>query len=239
MALKGVSILGLLLLTLSCSGAQSETRTSTTDRQPEGATSKNDGVTSDENSNVAKSTDVVPISGMNFTKVLVFASCVKDASNSCKKVRLGANITVGSASAVRFAAATVAALGIKESSWKFQDLPSGVTCQSDADGFVYNPLCTSSTSLNTQRIKATLTLKSSDGTSVKGDSPDAAPSHDNIIYGNFMKLSAASGFSPSGTRSLHGEVVCLTITELLMRKQKPTMALFACASFASSTRSLA
>ena len=194
----------LLVLALSCSGQNSGFRSPTADH-PSNDTKGDDGTGKDGNpsgsghENIAKAADVIPITGINFTEVVVYAACVSDAQNSCNSVRLGANIKVNSESPIRFAADTVAALGIKKSSWKFSDLPSGVSCQSDVDGFAYNPLCKASSSLATARIKATLTLTATDGSSAKGDSPNAAPSNDGVIVGNFMKLSASSGFAPSGT----------------------------------------
>ena len=197
------SIYILLALALSCSGQNTGLRSPTADR-PSADNKGDDGTGKDGNpsggghENIAKAADVIPITGINLTQVLIYAACVSDAQNSCKSVRLGANIKVNSESPIRFAADTVAALGIKSSSWKFSDLPSGVTCQFDVNGYAYNPLCTASSSLATARIRATLSLTAADGTTAKGDLLDAAPSHDGSFVGNFMKLSASSGFAPSG-----------------------------------------
>ena len=198
------SIYILLALALSCSGQNNGLRSPTADH-PSNDPKGDDGNGKDGNpsggshENIATAADVIPITGINLTQVLVYAACVRDSQNTCKSVRLGANIKVNSESPIRFAADTVAALGIKSSSWKFSDLPSGVTCQSDVNGYAYNPLCTASSSLATAHIKVTLSLTATDGATAKGDSPDAAPSPDVTIVGNFMKLSASSGLKPSGT----------------------------------------
>ena len=191
----------LLVLALSCSGQNSALRSPTPDH-PSSDTKSDDGTGNDGNPSdnrhdtIAKAADVIPIAGTNLTEVLVYVKCVSGID--CKSVRLGANIKVGSQFPIRFAADTLAVLGIKSSSWKFSDLPLGVSCQSDVDGYAYNPLCSASSSLSTARIKATLTLTATDGSAAKGDSPNTAPSNDGVIVGNFMKLSASSGFVPSG-----------------------------------------
>ena len=197
----------LLMLALSCSGQNNGLRSTTTDH-PSNDNKGDDGTGKDGNpsenrhDNIAKAADVIPITGINLTQVLVYAACVSDAQNSCKSVRLGANIKVNSESPIRFAADTVMALGIKSSSWKFSDLPSGVSCQSTVDGFAYNPLCTASSSLAAARIKATLTLTATDGATAKGDSPNTAPTNDIVIVGNFMKISEVSGGSNYGLTGL-------------------------------------
>ena len=193
-------VLMLVVMAASCSGQNNGLRSPSpsADNKGDDGTGKDGNPSDSRHDNIAKAADVIPITGTNLTQVLVYVACVSDSQNSCKSVRLGANIKVNSESPIRFAADTVAALGIKKSLWKFSDLPSGVSCQSDVQGLAYNPLCTASSSLTNARIKATLTLTATDGATAKGDSPNTAPTNDIFIVGNFMKISEVSGGSNYG-----------------------------------------
>ena len=187
----------LILLMVSCNGLSSESRSRGLDNS-NGSKSGGDGSTnnSPRSGDIETSSLPVPIDGSNLTQVLVYAIC--DSQNSCKSLRFGANIKVGSEAPIRFAADTIDAFGIKKSSWKFSGIPSGVICESETAGLRFNPRCSSSGSFANSRIKATLTLVAANGSTVAGDSPDSDPLNDGTIIGNFMKLSASSGLVPSG-----------------------------------------
>lgn len=197
----------LLLLAQACSGGNlvlrpsgSETSSDSSDRSKVAATSnrpRDEGVNPDEyNSEGAP----IPISGTNLVEVLVSATCVSTQGApvpTCKEVRLSAKVKVNDAKPVRFAADTLIPLGIKSSSW---DIPAvaGVTCLSTEAGFAINPKCTSSVSLEDTVIGGTLTLVGADGSAFKGDAPKSEPKHTGNIFGNFMRLDAANGFTPTG-----------------------------------------
>lgn len=178
----------LLVLALSCSGQNNGLRSPHTDH-PSDNTKGDDGTAKGGNpsgsghENIAKASDVIPITGINLT---VYVACVKDATNRCNNARLGADIRIDAASPLPFGAETKAAFKIKNPHWEFSGLQKGVTCEQTN---IYHPLCFSDvSSLSNSRIKATLTFEWTGGAAM-GQSPDAVPLQDGRHVGNFLKIS--------------------------------------------------
>lgn len=138
----------------------------------------------------------IPINGANLVEVLVIAHCFSNETRPCSEAQLSATIKVNAAAPFPFAADTAGPLGIKSSSWEFQDIPDGTSCQSTNGPFAFNPLC-SGTGLSTV-IKATLILVANDGSVFKGNSPRRPPSYMGTVQGNFLLVDASNGFASSG-----------------------------------------